>query len=107
MTKEELAQNDGKDGRNAYVAINDIIYDVSDIPQWQNGDHQEGLRAGRDLTKKLRNAKHAPSVLEKLPVVGYLDNAPYMSPQTEKKSNQLMFFFFLIIAATGAYFLLP
>ncbi len=107
MTKEELAQNDGKDGRNAYVAINDIIYDVTGNPRWQNGDHQEGLQAGRDLTKKLRKAKHAPSVLENLPVIGYLDNAPYMSQKTEKKSNQIMFFLFLIIAATGAYFLLP
>ncbi|WP_432821116.1 cytochrome b5 domain-containing protein [Trichloromonas sp.] len=107
MTKEELAQHDGKNGRKAYVAINDLVYDVSDSPLWQDGDHQGAQQAGRDLTKELRKARHVQAVLEKFPVVAYLDDAPGMSAQTAKKTNQVMFFFFLIIAAAGAYFLLP
>jgi len=107
MTHEELAQHDGKDGRKAYVAINDLIYDLSDSPLWQNGDHQGVIQAGRDLTKDLRKARHAQSVLQKFPVVAYLDDAPGMSAQTARKTNQIMFFFFLVIAAAGAYFLLP
>ncbi len=107
MTLEELAKNDGKEGRKTYTAINDIIYDLSDSPLWHNGDHQDVQRAGRDLTKELRKAPHVQSVLKKFPVVAYLDNAPGMSRQTAQKTNQVMFFFFLVIAAAGAYFLLP
>ena len=106
MTKEELARHDGKDGRKAYVAINDVIYDLSDSPLWQNGEHREGQQAGRDLTKELRKARHVQSVLEKFPVVAYLDDAPGMSVETARKTNQIMFLFFLVIAAVGAYFLL-
>lgn len=107
MTREELARHDGKDGRKAYVAIHDLIYDLSDSPLWQNGTHQEALQAGRDLTNELRKARHMQSVLEKFPVVAYLDDAPGMSPQAARKANQGIFFLFLVIAAAGAYFLLP
>lgn len=106
ITREELAQHDGKDGRKAYVAVNDLVYDVTDSPRWQNGVHETGVQAGRDLTRELRKAKHVQAVLNKFPVVAYLADPPGMTPQTAQKTNKVMFLFFLIIAAIGAYLLL-
>lgn len=106
MTKDELARYDGQDGRRAYVAVNDVIYDLTDSPRWLQGEHEGLHRAGRDLTKELRKARHVQAVLKGFPQVGYLDDDPGMSPQAAHKGNQLLYFFFLLIAAAGAYFLL-
>lgn len=106
MTSVELARYDGQDGRKAYVAVNDLIYDLSDSPRWLNGAHEEGVKAGRDLTMALRKARHVQAVLKKFPVVAYLDDPPRMSPQMAQKTNQVVFFLFLIITAVGAYLLL-
>jgi predicted heme/steroid binding protein len=106
VTKEELAQYDGKEGRKAYVAVNDLIYDVTDSPRWQNGEHEGEHQAGRELTKELRKARHVQAVLKQFPMVAYLDDDPMMSPETAHKTNNVMFFFFLVIAAIGGFFLL-
>ncbi|MEJ2200793.1 MAG: cytochrome b5 domain-containing protein [Desulfuromonadaceae bacterium] len=106
MTREELAQYDGRDGRKAYVAVDDVIYDLTDSPRWQNGEHEGTHQAGQDLTQALRQARHVRAVLKNFPRVGYLDNEPGLSPQTARKANQLIFLFFLMIAALGAYLLL-
>ena len=72
MTKHELASNDGRDGRPAYVAVNGTIYDVSASPLWQGGDHQGSHQAGHDLTEELKGAPHVRAVVERFPVVGRL-----------------------------------
>ncbi len=70
LTLEELAEYDGKDGRPAYVAIDGVIYDVTDNPKWNNGSHQ-GNSAGKDLTEELKSrSPHGTTVLSNLPVVG-------------------------------------
>ncbi len=71
LTLEELAAYDGKDGRPAYVAIDGTIYDVTDIPAWNNGTHN-GNTAGKDQTEAIKRSPHGQSVLAKLPVVGKL-----------------------------------
>ncbi|MBC7959232.1 MAG: hypothetical protein H7X94_05125, partial [Vallitaleaceae bacterium] len=45
FTLEELSKYNGKDGMEAYVAISGTVYDVSAIPEWNNGDHN-GYEAG-------------------------------------------------------------
>lgn len=72
LTVEELAYYDGKDGRPAYVAVDGIIYDVTDVPEWANGEHKNGLTAGNDLTEEIQQSPHGTSVLDDLPVVGRL-----------------------------------
>ena len=54
LTLEELEKYDGKDGQKAYVAVEGIIYDVTDIPEWQNGIHN-GQVAGKDVTAAIKN----------------------------------------------------
>ena len=72
MTREELRQFDGREGRKAYVAVNGTIYDFSTSKMWSNGDHQGAHQAGRDLTDELKMAPHVRAVIERFPVVGTL-----------------------------------
>lgn len=72
FTLEELAMYNGKDGNPAYVAINGIVYDVTNVPEWMNGMHQNGLTAGQDLSDYINTAPHGTTVLQSLPVVGEL-----------------------------------
>jgi len=73
MTLAELAQNNGRDGRPAYVAVNGKIYDVTASPRWQNGLHPPDHLAGQDLTEELASAPHVRAVVERFPVVGTLE----------------------------------
>ena len=69
FTKDTLAQYDGQNGNPAYVAVNGTVYDVTNVPQWQNGAHQ-GNQAGMDLTEAIGRSPHGVKNLENLPVVG-------------------------------------
>ena len=73
MTLAELAQNNGQNGRPAYVAVNGTIYDVTESPRWQNGQHPPDHQAGMDLTEELASAPHVRAVVERFPVVGTLE----------------------------------
>lgn len=69
LTVAELAAYDGKNGNPAYVAVDGVIYDVTNVPQWSGGKHN-GNTAGKDLTEAIKKAPHGTSKLEGLPVVG-------------------------------------
>ena len=71
FTKDELKKYDGQNGNPAYVAVNGVVYDVTNAKQWNNGSHQ-GHSAGQDLTSVIASAPHGTSVLKDLPVVGKL-----------------------------------
>lgn len=72
FTLQELAYYDGSEGKPAYVAVNGVIYDVSDMIGWAGGTHF-GLYAGRNHTEAFMNCHEGRSkVLEKLPRVGIL-----------------------------------
>lgn len=73
MTRKELAEFDGRNGRAAYVAVGGTIYDVTTSPRWKEGAHEEALQAGTDLTEALETAPHVKAVLERFPVVGQLE----------------------------------
>jgi predicted heme/steroid binding protein len=68
FTLEELKQNDGKNGKPAYVAFKGKVYDVSDDFLWVEGDHQGEHSAGQDLTEAMQHAPHMEDVLERSPV---------------------------------------
>ena len=72
LTKEELQEYNGKEGRKAYVACNGYIYDVTDSFLWKDGKHQVTHHAGEDLTGELREAPHDIDFLKRFPVVGIL-----------------------------------
>lgn len=71
LTLEELSAFNGEDGQPAYVAVDGIIYDVSDVPAWTGGTHN-GNMAGQDLSEAINDAPHGDSKLNGLPIVGKL-----------------------------------
>lgn len=72
FTVEELSQYDGKDGNPAYVAVDGVVYDVSDVEAWPDGEHQNGITAGNELSDEILESPHGKDVLENVPVVGTL-----------------------------------
>ena len=72
LTLEELAAFNGKSGARAYVAVDGIIYDVTDSAAWKNGDHN-GFEAGKDLTEAIKNVSpHGIGKLANVVEVGKL-----------------------------------
>lgn len=72
FTLEELAEYNGTNGKPAYVAINGIVYDMSNIGPW-SGETHFGLFAGNNLTDQFMGChRGAQSVLGKLCPVGKL-----------------------------------
>ena len=72
ITKKELAENNGKNGKPAYLAYKGKVYDVSESNFWIEGDHLGMHEAGRDLTEELEMAPHREENLQRVKVVGTL-----------------------------------
>ena len=71
FTLAELSEYDGRDGAPAYVAVNGVVYDVTNNSVWR-GDTHFGLTPGRDLTSEFQTCHPGAMVLTRLPIVGYL-----------------------------------
>ncbi|MFH5836335.1 cytochrome b5 domain-containing protein [Proteiniclasticum sp. C24MP] len=70
LTIEELAEYDGQDGNKAYIAIDGNIYDVTELPPWSGGVHND-FPAGQDYTEEIREVSpHGLSPIEDLEPVG-------------------------------------
>lgn len=74
FTLEELAEFDGQDGKSAYIAIDGVVYDVTEISQWAGGIHAGGkITAGKDYSEEIRSiSPHGTSVLSMATKVGVL-----------------------------------
>ncbi|MDO4535983.1 MAG: cytochrome b5 domain-containing protein [Clostridium perfringens] len=72
MNREELRHYTGDNGTRKYVAVNGIIYDLTDTPQLEYAPHCQ-IVGGTDVTKMFSNC-HGDDyeILEKLPKVGIL-----------------------------------
>ena len=73
LTKEQLSQYNGQNGQRAYVAVDGVIYDVTDLPQWQRGSHN-GHTAGTDISSEFKTLPSgmAQKMLQGVPIVGKL-----------------------------------
>ena len=72
LTLEQLAAYNGQNGQPAYIAVDGVIYDVTNVPEWKNGLHN-GFTAGLDLTEAIKNTSpHGVSKLSSVPAVGKL-----------------------------------
>ena len=69
FTAEELSRYNGKDGNPAYVAVNGIVYDVTNSAAWGGATHF-GLTAGTDVTSQFASCHAGQPILSKLKVVG-------------------------------------
>jgi predicted heme/steroid binding protein len=64
----ELSRYNGLNGNPAYVAVDGIVYDLSNV--FKNGLHS-GHAAGQDLTNAFFT-KHVKSQITKYPIMGFL-----------------------------------
>ena len=65
FSKEELARNNGKNGAPAFFAVNGKVYDVTNSPLWEDGEHEALHEAGKDLTRELELAPHGAGTLSR------------------------------------------
>lgn len=72
VTKQELAENNGKNGKPAYFAYKGKVYDVTQSSFWIDGDHLGMHEAGRDLTEELEMAPHREENFARVKFVGDL-----------------------------------
>lgn len=72
VTKQELAENNGKNGKPAYFAYKGKVYDVTESSFWIDGDHLGMHEAGRDLTEELEMAPHREENFARVKFVGDL-----------------------------------
>ncbi|MFA6765856.1 MAG: cytochrome b5 domain-containing protein [Clostridia bacterium] len=71
FTLEELSTYDGRDGNPAYIAVNGIVYNVTNNATWAAGTHF-GLQAGTDVTESFTSCHAGQPILNNLEVVGVL-----------------------------------
>lgn len=90
MTRGELSQYDGKDGRPVYIAYNGIIYDVTASKLWHEGSHFKRHHAGTDLTDILKTAPHGEEKVLKMPAAGKL----LQEKEIKKPPHIIIFYFF-------------
>lgn len=68
FTISELSKYNGENGAPSYIAINDVVYDISGFHLLNEGKHH-GVTAGKDVTGLF---VHNASILKRLKVVGNL-----------------------------------
>ncbi len=72
FTLTELLEFDGTNGKDAYIAVNGFVYDVTNSEYWRNGGHN-GFQAGRDLTSAMTSqSPHGTSFLSRVPLIGII-----------------------------------
>ncbi len=73
FTLEQLAQYDGQNGHRAYIAVDGVVYDVTDVAVWDSKLHAGKFQAGKDYTRELaEQAPHGASKLDQAKRVGTL-----------------------------------
>ncbi len=72
ITRQELAEKNGKNGKPVYIAYKGKVYDVTESGLWSTGDHMGMHEAGKDLTDELDMAPHREEVFAKVKLVGEL-----------------------------------
>ena len=63
FTVRELLRYDGEDGP-IYIALQGIVYDVSECPKWRSGLHENLHFPGQDLTCEFPEAPHGMEVFD-------------------------------------------
>lgn len=69
FTLAELSRYNGKNGNPAYVAVNGIVYDVTNNGAWAAATHF-GLAAGRDVTREFASCHSGQPILSRIKAVG-------------------------------------
>ena len=62
ITTLQLRRNNGDRGAPKWVAVNGVVYDVTECPKWRRDMHENLHFPGQDLTSELIDAPHSESV---------------------------------------------
>jgi len=81
--RESLSKHNGKEGREAFVAVDGKVYDVTGNRLWKKGAHMNRHQAGMDLTEAIAVSPHGRDVLTKIQEKGTLikekaDKPPFL-----------------------------
>lgn len=71
FTLAQLMTYNGANGSPSYVAINGLVYDVSNFLSWTGGYHF-GVSAGTDATENFSTCHGDSKIIDELPKVGVL-----------------------------------
>jgi predicted heme/steroid binding protein/uncharacterized membrane protein len=88
---EDLHSFDGKEGRQAYIAYQGSVYDVTQSRLWKDGSHLRKHSAGNDLTEILKTAPHGEEKVVAMTKVGELKPAARLLP---RPLHEKVFYFF-------------
>lgn len=73
--KAELARHDGTDPASpVLIAYKGKVYDVTSSFPWARGRHWGNIRAGQDLTGRMKDSIHGEEMLDRIPCVGVLED---------------------------------
>ena len=75
FTLEELAEHDGQNGSDCYVAVDGDVYMIEGFALWQMGQHLPSngrAGCGYDLTEVIEESPHGRSKLQLLQKIGTL-----------------------------------
>jgi len=72
ISKQELEENNGKNGKPAYFAYKGKVYEVTDSSMGLDGEHMGMHVAGKDLTEELEMAPHREENFDRVKYVGEL-----------------------------------
>lgn len=84
FTLNDLANYTGANGSLAYIAVDGVVYDVTNV--FSNGKHQGMQLGGTDATTVFASSPHSQSLLNSLPIVGTLEGAPLL-PNTQNPTT--------------------
>ena len=74
MTKEQLKEFNGQNGKPAYIGFQGKVYDISKSDFWPNGAHMGMFQAGEDLTDKIHMSPHGEKNVFRFPIVDTLED---------------------------------
>jgi predicted heme/steroid binding protein len=89
--EESLAKYNGKEGMRAYVAVDGLVYDVTDVAAWQS-PHAGRLEPGKDYSEEITQSPHGKKNLEGLPIVGTYETKMNDTMEEMDKEDEIMVF---------------
>ena len=88
FTTSELSQYTGANGTTAYIAVNGVVYDVTNV--FVNGTHQGIQLGGTDATSVFASSPHSASLLETLTVVGTMEGYDTIPAPTDTTTQEML-----------------